>query len=77
MSVPGPAGRLVDYASACLAGGARLLQIRAKQLPGRDFLEAASAIVGRAAAGATIIVNDRADVARLSGPLACTSDRMI
>ena len=59
---------LVDYASACLAGGARLLQIRAKQLPGRDFLEAASVIVRHAAAaGATIIVNDRADVARLSG----------
>ena len=59
---------LVDYAAACLAGGARLLQIRAKALAGRDFLEAATAIVARAAAGgATVIVNDRADIARLSG----------
>lgn len=59
---------LVDYASACLAGGARLLQLRGKNLSGRDFLEAATAIVDRAVAcGATIIVNDRADIARLSG----------
>lgn len=59
---------LVDYAAACLAGGARLLQIRAKALAGRDFLEAAAAIVARATAGgAIVIVNDRADIARLSG----------
>ena len=39
-----------------------------KALAGRDFLEAATAIVARAAAGgATVIVNDRADIARLSG----------
>ena len=44
------------------------MQIRGKNLSGRDFLAAATAIVGRAAAaGATVIVNDRADVARLSG----------
>ena len=44
------------------------MQIRGKHLSGRDFLEAATAIVERAAAcGATIIVNDRADIARLSG----------
>jgi thiamine-phosphate pyrophosphorylase len=59
---------LVDYAAACLAGGAKLLQIRAKALAGRDFLEAATAIVARASeSGATVIVNDRADIARLSG----------
>jgi thiamine-phosphate pyrophosphorylase len=59
---------LVDYAAACLAGGARLLQIRAKTFAGRDFLGVASAIVARAQpVGATVIVNDRADVARLSG----------
>ena len=59
---------LVDYAAACLAGGARLLQIRAKHLAGRDFLDGARAIVDRAAScGATVIVNDRADIARLSG----------
>ena len=42
--------------------------MRAKHLPGREFLEAANAIVGRAASsGAVVIVNDRADIARLSG----------
>jgi thiamine-phosphate pyrophosphorylase len=57
---------LVDFASACFDGGARLLQIRAKHLPGRDFLEATAAIVRRAEAfKALVIVNDRADIARL------------
>jgi thiamine-phosphate pyrophosphorylase len=58
---------LTDYASACLNGGARLLQIRMKNAPGKSFLDEAIAIVERARqAGATIVVNDRADVARLS-----------
>ena len=59
---------LVDFAAASLAGGAKLLQIRAKHFPGREFLAAANAIVRRAASsGAMVIVNDRADIARLSG----------
>src|SRR3954465_3571881 len=59
---------LVDFASACLDGGARLLQGRAKRASGRSFLDAPSAIVQRAnAAAAIVIVNDRADIARLSG----------
>jgi thiamine-phosphate pyrophosphorylase len=59
---------LTDLARAYVDGGARLLQIRAKSLSGAAFLDAASAIVrlGRAA-GATVIVNDRADIARLAG----------
>jgi thiamine-phosphate pyrophosphorylase len=45
-----------------------LLQIRAKHLAGRDFLAAAAAIVTRAVpAGGMVIINDRADIARLSG----------
>jgi thiamine-phosphate diphosphorylase len=60
---------LVDFASACMAGGARLLQVRAKRLSGRAFLDATTAIVGRAdtEGGALVVVNDRADIARLSG----------
>jgi thiamine-phosphate pyrophosphorylase len=59
---------LVDVACACLAGGATLLQLRAKRAPSGWMLDAASRIVERAhAAGATVIVNDRADIARLSG----------
>ena len=58
---------LTDLARAYFDGGARLLQIRAKNLSGAAFLEVVSAIValGRAA-GATLIVNDRADIARLA-----------
>lgn len=59
---------LPDYAAACLDGGATLLQIRAKQTPSRAFLANADTIVGCAARfGATVIINDRADIARLSG----------
>jgi len=59
--------RVVDLASACLEGGARFLQIRAKDLAGGAFLETAAAVVERArAVGALVVVNDRADVARLA-----------
>lgn len=59
---------LPDFAAACMDGGATLLQIRAKLASSRAFLAAADTIVARAAAsGATIVINDRADIARLSG----------
>ena len=57
-----------DLARAFLDGGARFLQIRAKQLPSGEFLSLCDRIV--AAAGqydAIVIVNDRVDLARLSG----------
>jgi thiamine-phosphate pyrophosphorylase len=56
-----------DLAAAFLDGGATLLQLRAKQASSGEFLEAASAIVSIAhQAGALVVVNDRADIARLS-----------
>jgi thiamine-phosphate pyrophosphorylase len=59
---------IVDFASACLDGGARLLQIRAKGESSRRLLDDTLAIVERAAgADAQVIVNDRADIARLAG----------
>jgi thiamine-phosphate pyrophosphorylase len=59
---------LVDVAAACLDGGARVLQIRAKRASSRWLIDATEAVVGRAeGAGALIIVNDRADIARLAG----------
>jgi len=59
---------LVDLAEAYLEGGARFLQVRAKQASGAQLLELASAVVERAhAAGAIVVVNDRADIARLAG----------
>jgi thiamine-phosphate pyrophosphorylase len=58
----------VDLAAAYLRGGARFLQIRAKQASGAEFLELASRVVQLArASDATIIVNDRADIAQLAG----------
>jgi thiamine-phosphate pyrophosphorylase len=59
--------RLDDLAHACLTGGARLLQIRAKHLASGPLLELSERIVAfAAAAGARVIVNDRADVAALA-----------
>jgi thiamine-phosphate pyrophosphorylase len=53
---------------AFLAGGASFLQLRDKTPSTAGRLRLAEAVVSRAhAAGARVIVNDRADIARLSG----------
>jgi thiamine-phosphate pyrophosphorylase len=58
----------LDLAAAFLNGGARFLQIRAKPLAGAAFLDLASRIREIAhAAGAILVVNDRAEIARLAG----------
>jgi thiamine-phosphate pyrophosphorylase len=58
----------LDLARSFLDGGARVLQLRAKDLPSGAFLELADALVTLARGfGAIVIVNDRVDVARLSG----------
>ena len=55
-------------ADACLAGGARILQLRDKTGSSAAFLALADRLVQRArASDALIVVNDRADIARLSG----------
>ncbi len=57
-----------DLAAAYLEGGARVLQVRAKRLQSGDLLALCDAVVAAAAPfGASVIVNDRADVALLSG----------
>ena len=59
---------LVDLAAAYVRGGARFLQVRAKSASGAWLLDTTSAIVALAhAEGAIVIVNDRADIARLAG----------
>ena len=59
--------QLVDLARAFLDGGARFLQLRAKSMPGAELLDTAERIVALAHhAGATVVINDRADIARLS-----------
>jgi thiamine-phosphate pyrophosphorylase len=53
---------------AMLAGGARLLQLRLKRVATGELLRIAKAVRDlTAAAGATFILNDRADVARACG----------
>jgi len=60
----------VALARAMLAGGARLLQLRLKSTATGALLAAAHAVRELTAArGATLILNDRADVA-----LACGAD---
>lgn len=58
----------VTLAEAYLRGGATWLQLRAKRAGSRDLLAWAEAIAARTRdAGALLVVNDRADVARLVG----------
>jgi thiamine-phosphate pyrophosphorylase len=57
-----------DLARALLEGGARLIQLRAKQMPSGPLLELSDRLVRLASDyGAAVIINDRADLARLSG----------
>lgn len=59
---PGPA------VAALVAGGAKILQFRAKGLSDRCFLDlAAEALAAARAGGAMLIVNDRPDVAVILG----------
>jgi thiamine-phosphate pyrophosphorylase len=57
-----------NLAAEYLSGGAMLLQVRAKKASSGWLLDVATTIVSLAhRANATVIVNDRADIARLSG----------
>jgi thiamine-phosphate pyrophosphorylase len=59
---------LEELAKACLAGGARFLQIRVKHLAGGPFLGLCDQIVRLAEPhNAIVMVNDRADLAALCG----------
>ena len=62
------AGRApLDVAGAFLSGGARWLQLRCKAMASGPFLDLANRVRADAhTAGATLIINDRADVAVLS-----------
>jgi shikimate kinase len=57
-----------DVARRLLDAGIRLLQVREKQLADRELLESVEETDRRAReVGATVLVNDRVDVARLAG----------
>lgn len=54
-------------ADAYLAGGARFIQMRSKQAGSATYLSMCEDVVARAhKVGGTVIVNDRADIAKLS-----------
>jgi len=56
----------VELTDACLQAGVRFLQLRIKGRPTREMIEIARLVVQRTdAAGASLIVNDRADIAAL------------
>jgi thiamine-phosphate pyrophosphorylase len=60
--------RVLQIAEELTGAGVRLLQYRAKSLGAREMLETATKLAGLARAkGATLFVNDRPDVAWLSG----------
>jgi thiamine-phosphate pyrophosphorylase len=55
-------------AIACFQAGARILQVRVKSGPAAAFLALATGVVADAQPfGATVIINDRADIARMAG----------
>lgn len=57
-----------ELTRACLAGGARFLQVRAKHLPSGPLLSLCEEVVKLAIPyNAMVIVNDRGDLARLCG----------
>jgi len=58
----------VELAGLMLEAGARVLQLRLKEASGRDFLAAARALAALCQkADAMLLVNDRGDIAMLSG----------
>jgi thiamine-phosphate pyrophosphorylase len=64
---------LVDLIRTALSGGARLVQLREKDLDGGPLLELAEALVAETRrCGARLLVNDRIDVA-----LACEADGVV
>ncbi len=57
----------LDVVEAWLTAGVRLVQLRAKQMDGGPFLELADQMQARIQrAGGRLIINDRADIARMS-----------
>ena len=59
---------LIEQTAACLAGGATAIQLRDKEMEGRELLHTAQKMAELCRAeGALFFVNDRLDIALLSG----------
>jgi thiamine-phosphate pyrophosphorylase len=66
-ATPGqPTESLLSLARGLAAAGVQLMQLRAKHLPPRQFLEMSRALVAAAPVAVRIIVNDRPDVASIA-----------
>jgi len=63
----GGVGAAASEARAALDGGAAVVQVRVKDAPAGEVLRAAREVVALARGRALVIVNDRADLALLSG----------
>ncbi|MGE0393220.1 MAG: thiamine phosphate synthase [Vicinamibacterales bacterium] len=57
----------VAFVDACLEAGASLFQLRAKRLDAGAFAALTRRVLARAGTSATVIVNDRVDVALVTG----------
>lgn len=55
------------FLDACLEGGARVFQLRAKTLEAGAFAALTRRVLARTGADATVVVNDRVDVALVTG----------
>lgn len=60
-------GELVERVSQAVEGGVDLVQLREKDLPGRELLELARSLLDAIDGRAKLIVNERADVALAAG----------
>jgi thiamine-phosphate pyrophosphorylase len=60
-------GNPVDLARELFDGGARLIQVRNKDAPTREFFDQVVAILKFAPSDSRVLVNDRADIAILTG----------
>ena len=60
-------GDPVRLAASLIAGGARLIQLRDKTASPRELLDKVERIIALAPADVRLIVNDRVDIARITG----------
>jgi thiamine-phosphate pyrophosphorylase len=60
-------GDPVQLAEALFSGGARLVQIRNKKASARELLQQVESVLAIAPSDAKVVVNDRVDVALISG----------
>ena len=59
-------GDPVAFSELLFSGGVRLLQVRNKKASARDFLQQVESILRMAPRDASIVVNDRIDIAKIS-----------